>query len=102
MRRMLRKKKVGDAKGTAISGNILNRRHLQMGGSDFKAVLYGCVELADGYSTTPSYNDMQAAIEAAFSGDNLRAWLAKANNGGIDATGVTTLDEEGIVIGVMS
>ena len=49
---------------------ISNRRHLQMGGSEFKAVLYGCVELADGYSAAPSYNDLQMAIETAFSGDN--------------------------------
>lgn len=42
---------------------------------------------------------MQAAIEAAFSGDNLRAWLAKAQNGGIEATGVTTMDAEGNAIG---
>ena len=73
-----------------------------MGGSEFKAVLYGCVELADGYSAAPSYNDLQMAIETAFSGDNLRTWLTKAQNGGIDATGVTTLDEEGNIIGVMS
>ena len=81
---------------------ISNRRHLQMGGSEFKAVLYGCVELADGYSAAPSYNDLQTAIETAFSVDNLRTWLTEAQNGGIDVTGVTTLDEEGNVIGVMS
>lgn len=102
MRRMLRRKYGGAEERNVAAGNISNRRHLQMGGSDFKAVLYGCVELADGYSTTPSYNDIQAAIETAFSGDNLRTWLTEAQNGGVDATGVTTLDEEGNVIGVVS
>ena len=99
---MLRQKHIDSDEIITGADLISNRRHLQMGGSEFKAVLYGCVELADGYSAAPSYSDLQAAIETAFSCDNLRTWLAEAQNGGIDATGVTSLDEEGIVIGVVS
>mmetsp|Transcript_8786 Transcript_8786/g.19910 ORF Transcript_8786/g.19910 Transcript_8786/m.19910 type:complete len:429 (-) Transcript_8786:306-1592(-) len=84
------------------SSNSINkdqqRRRRLMGGS-FNAILEGCIDLRDGTAVPPSYNDVQAAIEAAFSGTSLDSWLTKANFAGVAATSVSVLDGNGLEIG---